>query len=152
MIKKPAKLIMVQGNPFVVTNDNIETGDLYVRYDELGNPNVYQCYDVLHRENKTWLIDNFDSTTCWKVIAEPSQVGMIDKLTIFKFLWIIKYTDFALSEMDEYDIQKIVYNGGNCFVELVDEFESPEMFYNDPWGNDELRISFVNDKIIIHTD
>lgn len=152
MIKKPAKLIMVQGNPFVVTNDNIETGDLYVRYDELGNSNVYQCYDVLHRENKTWLIDNFDSTTCWKVIAEPSQVGMIDKLTTFKFLWIIKYTDFALSEMDEYDIQKIVDNGGNCFVELVDEFESPEMFYNDPWGNDELRISFVNDKIIIHTD
>jgi len=152
MIKKPAKLIMVQGNPFVVTNDNIETGDLYVRYDELGNPNVYQCYDVLHRENKTWLIDNFDSTTCWKVIAEPSQVGMIDKLTIFKFLWIIKYTDFALSEMDEYDIQKIVDNRGNCFVELVDEFESPEMFYNDPWGNDKLRISFVNDKIIIHTD
>lgn len=152
MIKKPAKLIMVQGNPFVVTNDNIETGDLYVRYDEFGNPNVYQCYDVLHRENKTWLIDNFDSTTCWKVIAEPSQVGMIDKLTTFKFLWIIKYTDFALSEMDEYDIQKIVDNGGNCFVELVDEFESPEMFYNDPWGNDELRISFVNDKIIIHTD
>ena len=150
MKKKPAKLIMVQGNPFVVTNDNIETGDLYVRYNNQGVPNVYQCYEVLHRENKTWLIDNFDSTTCWKVVAEPSQIGMMDKLTTFKFLWFIKYTDMALSEMYESDIQNIIDNGGDCFIELVDEFECPEVFHDDPWGNDELRIYFVDDKIVIY--
>jgi hypothetical protein len=150
MKKKPAKLIMVQGNPFVVTNDNIELGNLYVRYDIQGIPNVFQCNKVLHREKKSSLIDNFDSTTCLKVVAEPSQVGMMDKLTTFKFLWFIKYTDMAISEMDDSDIQKILDNGGDCFIELVDEFESPEMFYDKPWGSSELRISFFSDKIIIH--
>jgi negative regulator of genetic competence, sporulation and motility len=85
-----------------------------------------------------------------KVVAEPSQVGMMDKLTTFKFLWFIKYTDMAISEMDDSDIQKILDNGGDCFIELVDEFESPEMFYDKPWGSSELRISFFSDKIIIH--
>ena len=150
MKKKPAKLIMVQGNPYVVTNDNIELGNLYVRYDNQGIPNVFQCHEVLHREKKSWLIDNFDSTTCWKVVAKPSQVGMMDKLTTFKFLWFIKYTDMALSEMDDSDIQKILDNGGDCHIELVDEFEAPEMFYDKPWGSNQLRISFVSGKIIIH--
>jgi hypothetical protein len=75
---------------------------------------------------------------------------MVDKLTTFKFLWFIKYTDMALSEMDDSDIQKILDNGGDCHIELVDEFEAPEMFYDKPWGSNELRISFVSGKIIIH--
>lgn len=151
-MKKPAKLIMVKGNPYVVTIDNISRGDLYVRYDSQGEPNVYQCYEILHREKKSWLIDSFDSTTCWKVVAEPHQVGMTDKLTTFKFLWFIKYTDYALSEMDDSDIQKILNNDGKCFIELVDEFESPEMFYNAPFGQEELRIYFIDNKIIINID
>jgi hypothetical protein len=75
---------------------------------------------------------------------------MVDKLITFKFLWFIKYTDMALSEMDDSDIQKILDNGGDCHIELVDEFEAPEMFIDKPWGSNQLRISFVNDKIVIH--
>jgi hypothetical protein len=56
----------------------------------------------------------------------------------------------SLSEMDDSDIQKILDNDGDCFIELVDEFESPEMFCDKPWGYNQLRISFFSGKIIIH--
>jgi hypothetical protein len=152
MIKVPAKLMMVQGFPYLVTQDKIDYGDLYVRYDEKRKLNIYQCYDILHREDKTWLIDKFDSSECWKIVAEPSQIGMMDKLTTFKFLWFFKYSDIALSEMDESDIEKILKNNGDCFIELVNEFESPEMFADSPWGDDGLRILFVDNKIVIYLD
>ena len=53
-------------------------------------------------------------------------------------------------EFNDSDIQKILDNDGDCHIELVDEFEAPEMFYDKPWGSNQLRISFVSGKIIIH--
>ena len=52
--------------------------------------------------------------------------------------------------LTEEDIKEIIEAGGNCNVEMIDEFTNPNEYKNVGWGDGVPKVKTYNNKVIIH--
>lgn len=146
MLKKKVNMKMVYGEPYLLSDEEIEIGDKFVFIGgDFEKCVPKQGYFICEHNDKGKPGSEFAK----KIIALPKQIGLLRQRNgIGWAIWDRQLGyDWLLTEND---IKEIIESGGECYVEMEDEFTNPEKYKNVGWGDGIKQLKTFNNKVIIH--